>query len=328
MLAESLDREYIADFWQDRIVHADSVSVCVPGSTANLGPGFDTIALALATYLRLTVTLLKKDDQRIPLLTNLDPDQAKLGDGASHFVERVLSEHWKSNFQTVRHVRVLIQSEIPAERGLGSSAAVAVGVLWGMAKITGQRVEPGEILRKTAVLEGHVDNAAASLLGGLAIVVNSGNDLTPVAKKLAWPEQWEAMLVIPERQVPTSEARRVLPGQVPYEDAIYNLQHTAMLLAAVQHQSEELMHQALHDRLHEKYRAQLVPELFELKRQLYGGPSLGCVLSGSGSSVLVLAHRNSKKTVIGQIELWQSRQTTFSKLLALKVDQLGLQELH
>jgi len=328
MIVEYLDKEYVADFWQDRITHPNSVSVRVPGSTANLGPGFDTLAVALRIYLKLTLTLLPHDDNRIPLVTTLDANQEHLGIAASNFVSKILKEHVKLEPQMLERIRVFIQSEIPIERGLGSSAAVTVGTLWAAAKLNSQIAKSSQLLTQAAIIEGHADNAAASLLGGLATVVNSGNEQTVVANKLAWPEKWEAILVIPARQVPTAEARRLLPNNIPYKDAIYNLQHTALLLAAVQQQSEELMRQALHDQLHEKYRSQLVPELNELKKQLDGGPALGCVLSGAGSSILVLAHINKKKEIIEQIELWRSSQSTSSDLLALGIDQAGLKELH
>jgi len=327
-MVKHFDNEYIADFWQQHIHHPDSVNLRIPGSAANLGPGFDTVALALGIYVNLTLTLLSHDDKRIPLVTTLNAEQENLGSAAANFAGKILKEHLKLKPPMLKRIRVFIQSEIPVERGLGSSAAVALGILWATAKLSGEIVMPSQLLTRAAIIEGHADNAAASLLGGLVIAVNSGSERMVIAKKLAWPKNWEAILVIPARRVPTAKARRLLPKVIPYKDAIYNLQHTALLLAAVQHQSEDLMRQALHDRLHERYRAQLVPELAELKKQLDGGSALGCVLSGAGSAILVLVNKHKKKETIEQIKLWQNTKGTDCDLLVPIVDQRGLQELH
>jgi homoserine kinase len=328
MMVGQSDKEYIANFWQERSSHPDSVSVRVPASTANLGPGFDTVALALGIYLKLTLTLLSENDERIPLVTSLDGDNESLGFSAYEFVSNILNEHVELESNILKRIRIFIQSEIPPERGLGSSAAVIVGILWAAAKLKGKVIKGSEILTQAAIIEGHADNAAASLLGGLVVVANSSDGKMVVAQKLVWPEKWEAILVIPARPVPTIEARRLLPENIPYTDAIYNLQHVALLLAAVQNESENLMHEALHDRLHEKYRSQLVPELAELKKQLSAGPALGCVLSGSGSSVLVLVQADNIKETVKKIELWQKTQNNQCDLLTLTVDQKGVQELN
>ncbi len=274
MMVGQSDKEYIANFWQNRGSHSDSISVRVPASTANLGPGFDTVALALRIYLNLTLTLLPEDDERIPLVTTLNAKQENLGFSACEFAGNLLHQHVKLESNLLKRLRLLIQSDIPPERGLGSSAAVTVGILWAAAKLRGEVIKNSELLTQAAIIEGHADNAAASLLGGLVVVVNSNDGKTIVAQKLIWPEKWEAILVIPARSVPTIEARKLLPENIPYTDAIYNLQHVALLLAAVQNQSENLMHEALQDRLHEQYRSPLVPELEELKKQLGVEPPL------------------------------------------------------
>jgi homoserine kinase len=273
----------------------------------------------------------------------------------------------------------MIESEIPPERGLGSSAAVIVGLLWSADKITessdpislhgtpqavrttpqaatlhldrnliarASRVLPGsaggspaqgeiispdlslnDLLTHATAIDGHPDNVAASLLGGFTVATITQNKKI-LAQKLPWPKQWCPILVVPPYPLATSKARRSLPKTVSHTDADFNVQHVAALLAAVQTENEELLKEALHDRLHEDYRAELVPELNQLKKELQDSPALGCVLSGAGSSVLVLVNKNKKPEILKQIKNWQKQESPNSTLLDLKVDHKGLQELH
>ena len=291
----------------------NSITIRVPGSTANLGPGFDTIALALGIYLELTVTLLSKPENQCPLISSAGPNGEYLGESASAFILKIIKDYLNLDQSILGRLQISIQSQIPLARGLGSSAAVVVGVLSAINKLIEQKTDCNKLLCQAIAIEGHADNAAASLLGGLAIVAQSNDQHTVLARKLAWPEKWHTVLVIPNHQVATQQSRQVLPNKVSYKDAIHNLQHTALLLAAVQSEDDHLMQESLHDQLHEKYRSQLVPELELLRSELAGGPSIGCALSGAGSSILVLTHKDKKTDVLAKLLFGKSKSIPSAK---------------
>jgi homoserine kinase len=307
---------------------AERVIVSVPGSTANLGPGFDTLALALTVYAKLTFTILSKEKEELPFVTASGVDQESLNTVIPPFIFRILQEHIKLEPRLFKRLRLQVESQIPIGRGFGSSAAMVMATLWACDKLRNRQTEERSLLSRGTLIEGHPDNVAASLLGGLVVASISDDRRCVLARRLPWPEDWHLILVVPSYQLSTAKARSVLPRTVPHADAVYNVQRTALLLAAVQGKDEELLREALHDRLHEKYRAELAPELAVLKKELRGGPALGCVLSGAGSSVLVPVNERKKKDLLSQMEAWQKQEGTNSHILDLRADQKGLQELN
>ncbi len=304
-----------------------SISIQVPGSTANLGPGFDTVALALGIYLKLTLTLLPDGNDKMPLIITSGPNGESLGENACAFVLKILKDYLKLEQSVLHRMRVSIESQIPIARGLGSSAAVVIAILYAVNKLTGLNIDCNKLLSEATEIEGHAENAAASLLGSFTVVARSNDEQAILAHKIAWPKKWHPILVIPDRQVSTKESRQLLPNSVSYKDAIHNLQRTALLLAAIQAQDDQLLQESLHDQLHEKYRSPLVPELEQLRQVLRDAPSLGCALSGAGSSILVLVHKDKKTDVLKQIAHWQKDQHPQCKILDLTVNLDGLKEL-
>lgn len=305
----------------------NKICIRVPGSSGNLGPGFDTLALALSVYAKLTFTILADDDENIPFVTAAGFDQKSLDTAIPRFMMRVLTERIEMDPHLLKRLRVNIESEIPIGRGFGSSAALVLAALWASDRIANRTPETRSLLYRATMIEGHPDNVAASLLGGLAVACVSDDRKTVLTHKLNWPEEWRLILVVPPYQLATAKARNAVPKSVPHRDAVYNVQRTALLLSAIQEKDEELLKEALYDRLHEKYRAELVPELANLKKELRDGPAIGCVLSGAGSSVLVLVNEGKKKELLEQIGSWQKQQSQESHILDLKADKAGLEEL-
>jgi homoserine kinase len=306
----------------------DKITIKVPGSTANLGPGFDTLALALTIYAKLTFTLLPEDEKGIPFVTASGADQKSLDSAIPRFMFKVLQERIKMEPQLLKRLRLNVESQIPIGRGFGSSAAMIMATLWASDRLLNRVPDKRSLLSRATAIEGHPDNVAASLLGGLVVASIADDHRTVLAHRLEWPEAWHLILVVPARQLPTVKARSVLPRTVPHEDAVYNVQRTALLLAAIQSKDEELLKEALHDRLHERYRSGLAPELEALRKQLRDSPALGCVLSGAGSSVLLPVNERKKKDLLQQIAIWQKHHGTDSHILDLKADQKGLEELN
>ena len=303
------------------------LTVQIPGSTANLGPGFDTLALALKIYTRLTFELLERNDVTVPLITLKGAIAGSLPSDKDNLIYRVLSNLWYDCPDLLQRVRITIESEIPLGRGLGSSGTAILGTIWASYVLSDRIPDQARLLSEATQIEGHPDNLAASLMGGLVVSARAATGRDIVTQKLAWPEHWRTLVVVPGYSLTTQKARSVLPRQVRLEDAVANVQRVALLVSAVLNRDETALSEALHDKLHEPYRAQLVPELGSLRRRLAGLPVLGCTLSGAGSSVLVLVTERHKAEVLDCLEKWAGAQPEPASVLDLNVDAEGLQEL-
>ena len=316
----------LEDQWK-QTDYAARVILSVPGSSANVGPGFDTLGLALALYTRFTFLLVEKESDPLPLVSITGGADPAWGE-TTRFLEIILDKACESS-RSVKEIRnrlrLVIDSDVPVGKGLGSSASLVDGALYAAQKLAGEKPDMTKVLEIATAIEGHPDNVSASLLGGFTLCAYDKQKGNVVAQKLAWPSQWCPLLVVPERPVSTSKARKILPKMVSRADTIFNMQHVALLVAAVARQDDELLKVALHDKIHQDDRAELVPELNALKKLLRNETSLGCVLSGAGSSVLVLAHEREKASVKARVESWSKKAN--AKILDLNVDQDGLQEL-
>jgi homoserine kinase len=253
---------------------ADAVAVRVPASSANLGPGFDCFAAALGLYLELEVT----PAERFELVTELDVRRDRSNLAVAAF-ERLSPADGR---------RFELRSEIPLSGGLGSSAAATVaGLLAAEQLVPGALAGRGTVLSLASEIEGHPDNAAAALLGG--IVVCTDGD----AHRLAPPAGLEALLVVPDRAVRTQRARAVLPASVPLADAVYNTAHGALLMLALASGNLALLRRGLRDRLHQPYRSPLYPRSAELLESATSLGALGATISGAGPTVLVWVEREA-----------------------------------
>jgi homoserine kinase len=185
------------------------------------------------------------------------------------------------------------KNEIPLARGLGSSAAASVAGLVAGNALMDNALSQDQLLSLATQLEGHPDNVAPALLGGLVIVVHHEGQLlchrVPVAPDLT------AALFVPADSVPTAEARRVLPAQVPRADAVHNLGRVALLVTALQQKQYHLLDAATRDRLHQPYREAIFPAMPELLDAARRSGALGAFLSGAGSTILALCHENAQE---------------------------------
>ncbi|MFB8387818.1 homoserine kinase [Microbacterium sp. NPDC055910] len=258
--------------------------VRVPATSANLGPGFDTLGLALSVYDELIVTAL--DEGRL----EIDVHGAGADDvprDASNLVVSTIAYAFDAVGQRMPGLRLESHNVIPHGRGLGSSgAAVVSGLLAAKGLLAGiVDLDDDTLLRLATELEGHPDNVAPALFGGLTIAwVDEGG---PQHKKLLVNRGVAPLVLVPDFTMSTKVARSLQPLQVPREDAVFNVSRSALLIAALT-QSPELLFAATADRLHQNYRAQAMPETDRLVRRLRDA-GYAAVVSGAGPSVLVLA---------------------------------------
>lgn len=258
------------------------LEIKVPGSIANLGPGFDTLAVAVQLYLRLSVSVLPGKDVLEFHFRNFQLD-------GENYIERAFRFLAQQRGVSFPSLSIEVETEIPSKAGLGSSAAATVAGLRLYEAIAGALPEQG-LLNAASALEKHPDNVAAALLGGLALSCQLP-DRSVFAVRLPWPESLRFVVLTPQLALSTSAARKVLPKRVPREDAVFNLQRVALLLRALQSGDFSLLREALRDRIHQPYRAKLVPGL-ERALELEHPDLLGVFLSGAGPSIVALTERN------------------------------------
>ena len=256
----------------------ESLRIVAPATSANLGPGFDTLALALDLANSVIVT-----QRPGPLEVHVTGEGAgELPESADNLVCRAMA----LGLDSLDDLVVECENGIPLGRGLGSSAAAVCAGLVAANALGGHRWPPDELLRRAAEIEGHADNAGACILGGIVAV---GPDARAV--QIAPPEDLLFVTVVPRERVSTARARGALPATVPLADAAETLARAIGLVLALERGELDELHMLLGDRLHEPYRAPLVPGIDELRALCGERGCLGVTISGSGPSVLLWARR-------------------------------------
>ena len=276
------------------------VSVKVPATSANLGPGFDCMGIALPIYNTVTIeeTVLPGTGVEINVIADSDAiDPMSLSHiplDENSIIYKAVELLYNSIGQTPSELKITIHSSIPVTRGLGSSSSVIVGALLAANELLGRPADEAALLSIATEIEGHPDNVAPAILGGLIIAAQE-DDGSVTYRKLEWPEEWAITVCVPDFELATEIARSVLPKEVPMKDAIFNAQRLAMLMYAVNTKDSELMKTALKDRLHQPYRMKLIPGLDKIMDNLkHIEDVLGCVISGAGSTILVISKKNGQ----------------------------------
>jgi homoserine kinase len=246
--------------------------VRVPATSANLGPGYDVLAAALAMHLELEVTETGTFE--------VDAGDAPVPEDRGNLCVRAFEL-----LHPADGLRFEIRSEIPVASGLGSSAAAIVAGLMAAEHLYELALEPEQLLAHAVELEGHPDNVAAAIYGGF--VICSELDGAPSAVRFDPPEGVETVVVVPSEGVPTEEARRSIPVEIPLADALANVAAASLLVLGVQRSDLALIERGLADRIHQPRRADLYPRSLDLVAQAREMGAIGATISGAGPSVLV-----------------------------------------
>lgn len=269
------------------------VRVLVPATTANLGPGYDCLGLALNLFNTLEMAPAREWN-----LTIRGEGQGTLREDETNLAWRSMCKLWQETGTSIPVVNITMTNQIPPGRGLGSSAAAIVGALLAANYWAGQPLTQDELLQMAAELEGHPDNVAPALMGGLTVSVSACRRVTVL--KLDFPNSLKLVACIPEFRLATSEARQVLPAAVTHEDAVFNLSRTALLVGALAQGRADLLGLACQDRLHQDYPKDLIPGFDQVAAAAREAGALACMLSGAGPTMLALAPADADSEGIGR----------------------------
>lgn len=259
------------------------VTVRVPATTANLGPAFDCMGMALRIHNEIQVRLGEAPE---PAVHVTGQGEDLLPRDESNLVYRAYSRLLEAAGVSLPSPAITCRNAIPLERGLGSSAAAIVGGLVAANHLAGNPLSQREILSLAVELEGHPDNVAPALLGGIQIVAHGTDSI--ITSPVPLPPDLRVALFIPEVSISTAEARSVMPSDVPMQDALFNVGRTALLVNAFATGRLADLKMATEDRLHQSYRSHLLPAMRLIIGEAMKGGALGAFVSGSGSTVLAL----------------------------------------
>ena len=263
-------------------------TVRVPGSSANLGPGFDALGVALQVYLECRFSVAKKLS-----IEARGRDAELISTGDDNLIWQTALAVAARARKPLPSIHLEIINDIPVGKGVGSSAAALTAGVVIAESLLKLGWKPARILDEAARLEGHPDNVAACVLGSIvASAVEPGGITRSI--RLEMPENFGLAVVIPNYALPTKESRAVLPECYSREDTTFNVQRASLLIAALATGDTSAFPTALDDRMHQPFRAQLVPGLSEILRLRAPG-LLGCTLSGAGPGVLVFFERGCEK---------------------------------
>jgi homoserine kinase len=291
------------------------ISVRVPATSANLGPGYDAVGLALSLSMRIGLDRSSHPEIEI---RGVGADLIPTGPEhpayrAARFVAELVGE-------SDVHFHLIQENSIPPTRGLGGSAAALVGGAVAANDLFGGQIAPPDLLNIVCELDGHPDNAAPALLGGLVI-----GTLTPtgVSAVRLEPKNLKVVVAVPDFAVSTTAARRALPDSVSHRDATFNVGRSGLLLGALATGEYHLLRIAMQDRLHQPYRSHLIPGLEDVIEAALANGAYGACLSGSGPTVLAFAPEARAQEIASAMRVAFEARGVRAEAWALDVDLAG-----
>lgn len=302
---------------------ARKVRVRVPASTANLGPGFDALGMALSLY--AWIDMKESDRTRIRLYGD---QLAGVPVDKSNMIYKIAQTVFDEAGVRMPELDIEMYSDIPLTRGLGSSASAIVGALAAANGLAGEPFSRDDLFQMATRLEDHPDNAGASLFGGIVSAVWDGK--RAVGLKLDPPKGLTLLLAVPDFHLSTNKARHLLPESVSRQDAVFNVSHASLLTAALASGRLDLIGAAMKDRLHQPFRTTLVPGMAKILREAPDHGALGVALSGAGPAMICFVDRDlADKARLEAFMLGAFRDAGVkARTLWLDPDREGVRLLH
>lgn len=266
------------------------ITARIPASTTNLGPGFDVLGLALQLYSTITLEITENANEVVVS----GVDEENIPNTTEHVAFQAVESIFKrSGTQPPRGLKLCILNEIPAIRGLGGSGTAILGGLLTANVFCGNPFSLPEILNFATAIEGHPDNVAASLYGGLVISMQEDQHIHTI--QLQCDSSLHIVLAIPEFTLSTKKARDVLPKSVNFTDAIYNISRSSLLIASIATGKLEMLSVAMMDKLHQPYRSSLIPGFADVVEAATSAGALSTTLSGAGPTIAAFTLNNMEQ---------------------------------
>ncbi|PSB17328.1 homoserine kinase [Phormidesmis priestleyi ULC007] len=296
-----------------------TVKVKVPATTANLGSGFDCLGAALTLYNQFRFSLSTREVLQI-IATGAEAD--RVSTDASNLVYQSFTKLYEHLGKTPPPVQIEIAMDVPLARGLGSSATAIVAGLLGANRLAGSPLSPEEVLHLAIALEGHPDNVVPALMGGCQLAA-SGIDRDWEICDIPWDRSVVPIVAIPNFELSTAEARRVLPNHYTRADAIFNASHLGLLLRGLETGRSDWLRSALQDRIHQPYRQALIQGYESVQSAALNAGAHGMVISGAGPTLLALADSASAEAVRSAMSSAWAGQEVDAQVKLLQIDRQG-----
>ncbi|MDZ8108131.1 MAG: homoserine kinase [Nostoc sp. DedQUE12a] len=294
------------------------VTVTVPATTANLGPGFDCIGAALKLYNQFKFTRMEEGGLTIAVTGE---EAQRVQTDESNLLYQAFLRFYQHIEQTPPSVKIEIQLGVPLARGLGSSATAIVGGLVAANQLEGAPMSQSQVMELAIAMEGHPDNVVPALLGGCRLAASGGAGWEIC--DVPWHQDIIPVVAIPDFELSTSEARRVLPTEVSRADAIFNTAHLGLLLRGLETGKAEWLKTALQDKLHQPYRKALIPGYDSVNLAAVTAGAYGMVISGAGPTLLALTDELHSQAVEAAMSSAWEQEGIIANVRSLSLDIQG-----
>ncbi len=298
---------------------ASTVKVKVPATTANIGPGFDCLGAALTLHNQFRFS---RSDGASLQITATGAEADRVSTDASNLVYQSFIKLYQHLGKTPPSIQIEIAMEVPLARGLGSSATAIVGGLVGANTLAGSPLSPEEIMQLAIAIEGHPDNVVPALMGGCRLAA-SGIDRDWEICDIPWDQSIVPIVAIPNFELSTAEARRVLPTEYSRADSVFNAAHLGLLLRGLETGCANWLKAALQDRIHQPYRQPLIHGYEAVRSAALSAGAHGMVISGAGPTLLALAGPATAAAVKSAMGQAWADQGVNGQVELLKIDTQG-----
>lgn len=288
------------------------IEVRVPATSANIGPGFDCLGVAVNMYNKFFVEEIKEG-----LIFEGCEDKFKNEDNLIYVAMKKCFD--KIGYKPTG-LRIKIESDIPVSRGLGSSAACVVGGIVSANELAGRVLNKKELLDLAVEVEGHPDNVNPAFCGGMTVSISDNKEI--IYSKVKVSEGIKFCALIPDFTLSTEKARTVLPKSIDYKDGIFNVGRTALMVSALNNGDFHLIKHACKDKLHQDYRAKLIENFYSIKKQCEKLNSLGVFLSGAGPTIMVMI-KEEENYFSKNIKVFLDTLKNKWEVRELKIDNIG-----
>ena len=296
------------------------IKIRVPATSANMGPGFDSLGVALELYNYITV----EEEGEGLSIEILDETSKFLPKNEKNLVYRCMNRVFEKVGYTPKGIKITLENNIPVTRGLGSSSAVIVGGLYAGNALAGYPLTREELLSMAVEIEGHADNVTPAMMGGFTVSVLQKDKHCYVSHRLRDDLRFAA--IIPDFPLATKKSRSILPRTVSHRDAAYNAGHSALLVSSLISGDYSNIRAAIGDRLHQYYRKTLIPSMDELFNICYRHGALGVYLSGAGPTLVAIIGEQNKNFNPEVSRILAQKMQNW-RLEILKADNFGVIEI-